>query len=55
MKASYNKYVRSHPENQKAVTVQIYNPVLVVREMKWYFWKSNQSLTSGVWFAKDQP
>lgn len=42
----------SQPENQKAVTVQLYEPVSVVREMRWYFWKCNQSLTRGAWFTK---
>lgn len=43
--------MRSQPENQ-ALTVQFHKAVSVGREIKWYFWKCNQRLTHGVWFAK---
>lgn len=39
--------MRSQPESRKPVTAQLYKPVSVVRETKWYFWKCNQRLTRG--------
>lgn len=47
MRTTYSKYTRSQPESRKPVTVQLYKPVSVVRETKWYFWKCNQRLTRG--------
>ena len=51
--SSYSKCMRSQPENQKAVRVELYKPVSVVKEIKWCFCQSYQRMTSAAWFAKN--